>query len=429
MTRSFMLTAYLCATSLIDGWVRRKVERRAEDGKEDRARLHERFGKPTLARPDGPLVWFHAASVGESLSILELLRQISDTYPELTVLVTTGTKSSAALMEKRMPGGTLHQYIPVDTKSAVDGFLNHWKPDLAIWTESEFWPRLMYKTHARKIPMLLINGRISADTAKSWKRAPRMAKGLLERFELLLIQTEDNAELFKRIGAPKDRVTTTGSLKEGAVSLPHDPEMRKALIAQIGSRPVWFAGSTHEGEEEIVTAAHRLARKKRPELLLILAPRHPERGDEIAAELEADGFRVSRRSKRDPIEAQTEIYFADTLGEMGLWYRVAPVSFVGGSFVTVGGHNPFEPAALGSAILHGPHVSSFEDIYQRLYDGEAAICVRSEDDLANAVDEYLNPEAAARLASNAWSVSSDGAGVTEAVLELIDPYLKRAAAK
>lgn len=427
MKRSFALAAYMGATTLIDRWVRRKVEKRAQIGKEDRGRLNERFGKPISKRPEGPLIWFHAASVGESLSILELLRQISDLYPNLNILVTTGTRSSAALMDKRMPKGTIHQYIPVDTKSAVNGFLNHWQPDLAIWTESEFWPRLMVKTHARKIPMLLINGRISEATAKNWKRAPGMAKGLLERFDLLLIQTKENAALFQKIGAPKERVVTTGSLKEGAVSLPHDPEMRKALISQIGSRAVWFAGSTHEGEEEIVAAAHRIARKKRPELLLILAPRHPERADEIAAGLKQDGFRVARRSHQDPIDSQVEVYLADTLGEMGLWYRVASVSFVGGSLVTVGGHNPFEPAALGSAILHGPHVSNFEDIYQRLFDGEAAICVRSEDELANAVDEYLNPEAAAKLASNAWSVSSDGAGVTEAVLELIDPYLKRAA--
>lgn len=427
MTRSILLATYLGITSAIDGWARRKLERRADAGKEDRTRLHERFGQPDLPRPDGPLVWFHAASVGESLSILELLRQIAKAYPNLTLLVTTGTRSSAALLAKRMPSGTIHQYVPIDTKVAVSGFLGHWRPDLAIWTESEFWPRLMVKTAQQDIPMLLINGRISEDTTRSWKRARSMARSLLERFDLLLIQTEENAALFKSIGAPADRVIATGSLKEGAVSLPHDPHMRKQLLSQIGARPVWLAASTHEGEEEIIAAAQRLAEKKRPELLLILAPRHPERGDSIEAGLKAQGFRVARRSRQETLTAQTEIYLADTLGEMGLWFRLAPVSFVGGSLVSIGGHNPFEPAALGSAIVHGPHVTNFEDIYQRLYDGEAAVCVRSEEDLADAVDRLLNPEHAATLAANAWSVSSDGAGVTERVLDLIDPYLKRVA--
>jgi len=392
MGKSLALAAYLGATALADGWAGTKLKRRMAQGKEDPDRINERLGQPELERPNGPLAWFHAASVGESLSILELLSQIKSEYPD------------------------------------ISGFLNHWKPDLAIWTESEFWPRLMSQTHARKIPMILINGRISDATVKTWKRIRGMSKSLFGRFDMMLVQTPEMVEAFSSIGAEKDKITATGSLKEGAVPLPHDELARKEMLKQIGTRPVWFAGSTHDGEEEIVAEAHRMARKKRPELVLILAPRHPERAKDVAELLERMNFTFSTRSKGEKITGQTEIYLADTLGEMGLWYRIAPVSLVGGSLVTVGGHNPFEPAALGSAILHGPNVHNFEDIYQRLYDGEAAHCVRSEEELAEAVDRFLQPDEAAIFAAAAWNVSSDGAGVTDTVLELLRPYLDAASA-
>lgn len=426
MGKSLALAAYLCATSFADGWAKSKLNRRVAAGKEDPDRINERFGKPTLPRPDGPLAWFHAASVGESLSILELLSQIKSEYPNMHLLVTTGTRSSAMILNTRMPKSVIHQYIPVDTKTAVTGFLDHWKPDIAIWTESEFWPRLMTQTHDRGTPMLLINGHISEKTVKTWKRLRGLSESLFGRFDAMLVQTPEMAEAFTAIGAQAEKIVSTGSLKEGAVPLPHDELMRKEVLKQIGTRPVWFAGSTHDGEEEIVAGAHKLVRRKRPELLLVLAPRHPERGQAITEQLERMGLHVSTRSKGEKITGQTEVYLADTLGEMGLWYRIAPVSFVGGSLVTVGGHNPFEPAALGSAILHGPNVHNFEDIYQRLYDGEAAYCVRSEDELAVAVDRFLQPDEAAKYAAAAWEVSSDGAGVTDAVFDLMRPYFDKA---
>ena len=428
MAYSLALAAYLGATRLMDGWVSRKLHKRLAEGREDPDRIGERFGRAQLERPSGTLIWFHAASVGESLSVLELLAQIKSFYPEVTLLVTTGTRSSAAILEKRMPKSVIHQYVPVDTKAAVRGFLNHWRPDLAVWTESEFWPRLMVETNKRA-PMLLINGRISEDTVKTWKRFKGMSRNLFARFEMLLVQNEEAREAFEAIGAPPARITVTGSLKEGAVPLPHDPVERKEVLRQIGTRPVWFAGSTHDGEEEIAAASHLIARQKRPELLMVLAPRHPERSDAVKALLTDMGLRVSVRSKGEKIDGQTDVYLADTLGEMGLWYRIAPVSFVGGSLDSSGGHNPFEPAALGSAIIHGPNVHNFADIYKRLFDGEAAYCIRTEDELALAVDRFLQPDEAAKLAAAAWEVSSDGAGVTDAVFELIQPYLEKAMSK
>lgn len=428
MPRSLVLAAYLgfTITGFADRLAKRKLNQRIAQGKEDPERINERFGAPTAQRPEGSLVWFHAASVGETLSLLELIRQIKASYPDATLLVTTATRSAANILETRMPKDVIHQYVPVDTKASVTGFLKHWSPDLAIWTESEFWPRLMVETKALDIPMILINGRISEKTARSWGRFKRATRSLFARFDLMLVQTVDLADTFIAIGAPKDRIKVTGSLKEGAIPLPCDEILRKEVVKQIGHRPVWFAGSTHVGEEEVVASAHKLARKSRPELLLILAPRHPERGEDIRASLEEQGFTVVQRSKGEKMTGQTDVLLADTLGEMGIWYRVAPVSFVGGSLVQVGGHNPFEPAALGSAIVHGPHVFSFEDIYNRLAEGGASHSVRTDAELADAVVRFLQPDQAAKLAAAAWEVSSEGAGVTDAVMALLEPYIKKA---
>lgn len=427
LPRSLLLALYLHATTLGDRLIKRKLRGRLAHGKEDPARFNERLGQPTMPRPPGSLVWFHAASVGESLSILELLRQIRDTYPDISLLVTTGTRSSAGLLKLRLAEGIMHQFVPVDSAGAVEGFLDHWQPDMAVWTESEFWPRLMVQTHARGVPMVLINGRMSAKSARGWGWLHGMSQGLLSRFELLAVQDQAMAERFLSVGAPKSRVVVTGSLKEGAVPLPYDENTRKDLQKAIGRRATWLAASTHEGEEEIVIEAHRLAGPRNPGLLLILVPRHPERADGIADLLTRSGFAVARRSLGQPITADVDIYLADTLGELGLWYRLAPVSFVGGSLFEIGGHNPFEPAALGSAIIHGPHVANFADIYDRLESAGATRKVTDAKSLVVALNACLQADAAATMATAAWEVSSDGSGVTDHVFELLEPYLNRIA--
>lgn len=428
MNWSPALAAYLGATSILEGWVEKKLRTRLEAGKEDPDRFEERLGSPGVARPEGPLAWFHAASVGESLSILELLRSIRRDYPDINILVTTGTRTSAQLLSMRLPAGVIHQYVPVDTKSAVDGFMTHWHPDLAVWTESELWPRLMTEAARQGAEMVLVNGRMSAASAKRWRWLGGLAGKLLRNFDLVLVQDEAMAERFRSVGAARDRIVVTGSLKEGAVPLPHDEEERKALQAAVGRRPVWLGASTHAGEEAIVAEAHALVQKSEPDLLLILAPRHPERGEGLSQMLNAQGFSVARRSVGERIGPDTDVYLADTLGEMGLWYRIAPVSFVGGSLSKdIGGHNPFEPAALGSAILHGPDVSNFRDIYDRLAQNKASLTVTDAESLADGLRTCLEPDRAAELAAHAWEVSSEGSGVTTEVLSLLEPFLNRVA--
>ncbi|MEL6531600.1 MAG: 3-deoxy-D-manno-octulosonic acid transferase [Pseudomonadota bacterium] len=425
MPRSIVLSSYLAFSKALPRFFERVLRRRLASGKEDAERIDERRGLASRARPAGQLIWFHAASVGESVSLLELIRRLSVDLPEAHFLVTTGTVTSARLMESRLPDRAFHQFVPLDAVAWVSRFLDHWRPDIAIWTESELWPALLVETDRRGIAMLLLNARMSKKSADRWRFMMSGAvRDLLRLFRAAHVQDGISAGHLRRLGLPEDRMEITGTLKEGAAALPHDEADRAELAAQIKGRPVWLAASTHEGEEEIALTAHEKVLRSNPRLLLILAPRHPRRSADLMQLLEEKEWNTARRSAGEKIDSDTQVYLADTLGEMGLWYRLAPVSFVGGSLVTIGGHNPFEPAALGSAILHGPYVSNFVDIYQRLSEASAARLVSSADALAVAVDQLLNPDRAAAMANAAWEVSSAGADVTEQAVDLILTHIE-----
>jgi 3-deoxy-D-manno-octulosonic-acid transferase len=400
-------------------YANRKLEQRLEEGKEDDARIAERRGETSRPRPEGKLIWFHAASVGESLALLELIRRITEEREDLSVLVTTGTVTSAGIMEERLPERAFHQYVPLDAHRFVTRFLDHWRPDLAIWCESELWPALITETSARGVPMMIVNARMSKASHDRWRFLKGMAASLLRRFDHAMVQDEITAMYLRRLGLPASRMEVTGTLKEGAAALPCNDEERREMTEHLAGRPVWLAASTHEGEERVVLDAHDLALKVNPRLLLILVPRHAQRGDDIAQMLQSEGWRFNRRAAGEMPEAEANVYLADTMGDLGLWYRVSPISFVGGSMEPVGGHNPFEPAALGSAILHGPFVTNFVDIYQRLTEANAARLVSGPDTLAEAVHDLLNPDRAAAMAHAAWEVVSAGAEVTDRALDLI----------
>ena len=417
--RSFALWCYYQLMKRADRHVERRLRSRLLMGKEDPERLEERLGISLAERPTGNLIWFHAASVGESLSLVELIKRISSSQPDYNFLITTGTITSAKLILSRLPVNAVHQYIPVDTPRAVEKFLDRWRPSLAIWTESEFWPNLISFTAARDIPMILINARISEKSYRRWRFFKKSLKNLIEKFNYSLIQDEKTVKYFSKIGISSNNFELTGTLKEGSAALPHSEIEQVEISKQILNRPVWLAASTHEGEEKLIAAAHRHASKASQGLLLIIVPRHPERGLEIASILTKENFKIRLRSKKDKILFDTQIYIADTLGELGLWYRVAPVSFVGGSLVPIGGHNPFEPAALGSAILHGPYVENFKEIYNRLNVVGAAVKIEEASELGVKLIETLSPENAAKLAQSAWEVSSNGAEITDRAIKLI----------
>ena len=401
---------YRALTRPLPPLVRPYLERRRRRGKEDGSRLRERRGFAGAARPPGPLAWIHAASVGEATAMLRLIERLLHTRPGLEILVTTGTVASARLLEQRLPARARHQYVPVDLPGWVGRFLDHWRPDLALWVESELWPNLVLATHARGVPMMLVNGRLSARSYARWRRWPGLIGPVLGAFALCLAQDGEQAVRLRRLGARE--VAAIGDLKAAGAALPVDPEQLRRLRRQIGSRPVWLAASTHAGEEEIAAAAHRRLAADHPGLLTIIAPRHPVRGDRVAAMLGEAGLRVARRSRGEPVTGASEIYLADTMGELGLFYSLAGIAFVGGSLARKGGHNPFEAARLDCAVLHGPDMSNCSGMAASLAAAGAAQTVTGADDLARAVAALLaDPrQRAARCAAGACAAEA-GEGI------------------
>ncbi len=418
------LHLYRAASTAGGGVLRRYLDRRARIGKEDPERVGERFGIASRARPPGPLVWLHAASVGESISFLPLVETIGERWPRIGQLITTGTVSSARLMADRLPDGAIHQFAPVDRPGWVGAFLDHWRPDLAIRIESELWPATIDAVDARSIPALLINGRMSPRSFRNWRRLPGLARCLLRTFALCLAQTEDDAARFRSLGA-RD-VRCLGNLKFAAPDLPCDAEALDLLAKRCAGRPVWLGASTHEGEEVRLAAAHTAIRTRVPDALLVVVPRHPERGPEIASTLRDVGHMVALRSAKEVPD--TEIYVADGLGELGMFYRLAGVGFVGGSLVPHGGQNLLEPARLDCAILHGPHMANFEEIAREMVEAGGSIQVETDEALGNTVASLLTDETMrSRSCEAAAAVAQGKARILDAVVDEIAPYLDKAA--
>jgi 3-deoxy-D-manno-octulosonic-acid transferase len=420
-------TLYRVVTTLAGPLIVAYLGKRERRGREDPTRRGERRGEGTLARPPGPLVWIHAASVGESLSVLPLVDRLLARDPAMHVLVTTGTVTSAKLMAERLPHRALHQYVPVDRIAWVRRFLDRWRPDAAIWVESEFWPNLVLETHRRGVPMALVNARISSASAQSWRRVRGAFRRLLGCFSLCLAQSEQVAAVLRELGG--QQVTVAGNLKLAAAPLPVDPGRLAAVRAAAGNRPVWLAASTHPGEERMVGEVDLAVRPARPDLLTVIAPRHPSRGPEVAAILRGMGFDLARRGADEPITPQTQVYLADTIGEMGLFYRLAQVAFVGGSWTDRGGQNPYEPAQLGCPVLFGPDMSNFREISQLLLTAGAAMTVAGPAEAAAALRRLLEDEGArSAMAEAGRRVAADQQGVLDRLERALAPILPGALA-
>jgi 3-deoxy-D-manno-octulosonic-acid transferase len=419
MGGSFFLYVYLLLSDTLSGVANQKLKARLKAGKEDPNRINERRGQSPNIRPEGEVIWFHAASVGESIALLGLIENIVEERPLTNILITTGTTASANLINTRLPKKTIHQYVPLDVGKFVCNFLDHWRPNLAVFTESELWPCLIATAHARKVPLILINARISRKSFSKWKWLKGLVSSILSKFDIILCQDENTAKFIRKLSKSKIDPKVVGSLKESAPPLPFSEEDRSVISNQIGSRPIWLAASTHEREELMMAKAHEYARRFSRRLLLIIVPRHPNRGKKICSDLRNLGWQVSLRSGGEKINNYTEIYIADTFGEMGLWYRISSISFLGGSMTEVGGHNPFEPATLGSAILHGPHVWSAAEAYEELGKVKASLQVKNPEELSQAIVDLLNPDTNASMAKSAWDLSSKEAEASSQALNEI----------
>lgn len=385
-SRAWAATAGILAPALA-----RYLRARAARGKEIPARLAERRGIDATPRPPGTLVWIHAASVGETVSILPVLSALA---PHATILLTTGTVTSAELLEQRLPAlglteRVLHRFAPLDVPAWINRFLDHWRPDAGAFVESELWPNQLHACRTRGIPLILLNGRLSERSFDLWRRMPGFARYVLGAFHSIWARGNEDSARFRALGCAQ--VEPAGDLKFAAAPLPFDLAEYERLRCILAERPVWVAASTHPGEEEAIVACHGRLAERHPDLLTILVPRHPNRGAALAA-----AFGLPRRSV-DASPPMRGIWLADTLGEMGLWYRLAPVAFVGRSlFAPGGGQNPLEPARLGRAIAVGPFTGNFVEHGALLRDADAVREVADPAGLADFVSEMLTDPARAR---------------------------------
>jgi len=396
------------------------IKRRLTLGKEDPERIGERRGITRDVRPHGPLVWIHGASVGEvlaSAALIERLRAL-----KIRILLTSGTVTSAAIVAKRFPPDIIHQYVPYDSPRYVARFLDHWKPSLALFIESDLWPNLILQSAARRLPMVLINGRMSHRSFPRWRRVHGTISALLEKFDICLAQSQTDAERFAALGCRN--VIITGNLKLDVPGLPADSDRLERLMSMTRARPIILAASTHPGEEEILIEAHKALAGYFPRLLTVIVPRHADRGPPIWRLVDAAGLKASLRSREEMPTGATDIYVADTMGELGLFYRLAGIVFMGGSLVAHGGQNPIEAIKLGAAVVHGPHVFNFTDVYEALDAAGGALKAETQDTLIKQLGELLtDPHVRDGVVAASARVVDELGGALDRTLAALEPYL------
>jgi 3-deoxy-D-manno-octulosonic-acid transferase len=387
VSRPLPLALYRLATAALEPLAPALLRRRAARGKEDAARLNERLGRPSLARPVGPLVWLHGASVGETLSLLPLIAWLQKQRPDLVLLVTSGTATSAELLARRLPAGVIHQYAPIDAPGAARRFVAHWKPGLVVLAESEIWPNLIGEARAAGAKLALVSARMTASSAAGWAKLPATAAAMFGAFDIVLAQDDASAQRLTRLGARDDGRL---NLKLAGDPLPVDPAALKALTQAAGKRPILLAASTHHGDESMVLDAYAQADPDH-RALLVIAPRHPARAQDVVDLARDEGFTAALQSEA-PF-GQAEVQVIDTLGDLGPWFAAATLAYVGGGLSEkIGGHNPLEAARLDCAVASGPDVGNWASVYAAL--GDAAVIVRDAADLFEAFKVALDDPAA-----------------------------------
>lgn len=399
--------------------------RRLKKGKENKARLPERRGISEKKRPKGKLIWLHAASVGETQSALILIDKILSANDSLNILVTSGTLTSAELMQKRLPKRAIHQFVPLDHPQWIKRFLKHWQPDAAIWIESELWPNMLRQIRKKRIPAALVNARLSQTSFRRWFTLKGIAEEILSSFKIVLTQTERDLHYFEKLKAKK--VVHIGNIKHSASPLPYEEAAYKVLFKTVGSRPTWVYASTHDGEEQLAARAHKKLKEKHPNLLTIIVPRHPERRDEIKNTIR-DLNIISRYPQNTPPNETTDIYLADTLGELGLFYKISPIAMIGRSFSNDGGggHNPLEAAQLNCAVLTGPNIQYQQDLFNDMIEANAATRIETEKDFIAKLDQLLsNSEQLTREQEAALSYAGQQSHLIDDVMEQLNPIFKK----
>ncbi|MFD1913519.1 3-deoxy-D-manno-octulosonic acid transferase [Halodurantibacterium flavum] len=413
MAESGLLSLWLALSARVAPLARWHLQRRLARGKEDPARLREKMGEASLPRPPGTLVWIHAVGVGEVLALPALVEALRARRPGLSVLITSSSRTSAAALAPNLPQGAFHQFLPLDAEAFVARFLDHWRPDLSVWAERDVWPVMIEAVRERGIPLALINARMNAASFRAKGRARRLYPVLYSRFAFVSAQDEDTARHFRALGVDPARLNVTGTLKAGAAPLADQPQARVRLEGLLQGRRCWIAASTHPGDEAGVIAAQKDMLRHDPATILVIAPRDPARAAEVAGAARAAGLDTEIVAPGNRIGRAASVLVLSEIGQLGLWYRLADAAFVGGSFATTGGHNPYEPARLDCAVLHGPNVANFAGDYAAFHAADAARMVEDGAALATA----LRDPALAETRGRAAIVAARGRQAVEAEAE------------
>lgn len=399
-------------------WLRYRLHK----GKEEALRLQERLGHAGVSRPAGKLLWVHAASMGESASALPLITAFLARYSDWQVLITTVTVTSAALMAQKLPPRAMHQFAPLDHPAVLRRFLDHWRPDYTLWVESELWPHMVQMTKQTGCGMSLVNARMSERSFRRWRWALPLFSAMMSRFDAIFPQSEEDVARFHKLGS--GNVEYLGNLKYDTPPLSASLVEVESLQALLAGRPHWLAASTHPGEERMVGEIHAALKAKHPGLLTLIVPRHAERGDEITAQLRSQGLRVSQRARQEALDPATDIYLADTMGELGVFYRLSNIAFIGGSLVPHGGQNLLEAARLGCAVLCGPHMQNFAALCAGMDAENALLHAVDKQDLLRQLDWLLkDTEAQQHLAEAALKAVQRQSGGTQVILERIGQFI------
>ncbi|MCK5375331.1 MAG: 3-deoxy-D-manno-octulosonic acid transferase [Alphaproteobacteria bacterium] len=378
------------------------------------------------------LLWIHGASVGEAQSSLILIETLLDTYPDLHIMITTGTLTSANLMESRLPKRAFHQFCPLDHPKYTKKFLDHWRPDAAIWMESELWPNTLHELARRKISTTLVNAHMSSKSFKIWHYCRSLAKTTMSTFDKVLCQSENDKILFNALGAQSCIVTD--NIKYSATPLFYDCNALDQLKKSTENRSLWLYASSHDGEEELACRIHEHLKTRIPDLLTIIVPRHPERRNTIALDCSSFSLKLSFRGedKENLPAPDDDIYIADTLGELGLFYALCPIACIGRSFSHDGGggHNPIEAAQLGCAVLHGPNVQNLHDIYTQMHNRTACLRIENEKNLEEALHTlFISDEKREALQRAALSFAQDKTDIIDNIIKEIAPQLEKLCTK
>ncbi len=421
----FALSLYLAARR---PYGLRRAQRRLKHetlaGREDPERGGERLGLSRVARPEGPLIWIHVGSEAEALAMPDLIDRLRDGGRSPAVLMTAARHGPHDQLAARLPDNVIVQYAPYDYPACVDAFLSHWRPDVAIWADNQLEPALIDSAHRAGIAIFLIDARVP--DRPGWPRLPGIRRAVLVRFRHVLAGDTRSALGLQALHVPSDRIEAVGFLQEGIAPLPCSHAERDSLGEMIATRPVWLAAGHTKAEIPILVGAHGQAMRRAHRLLLVMAPDTPEAGPPLAAELEQNGWVVGLRSRDDDPDADVEIFVADLPDELGLWYRLSPVAFMGGSLTSGNTHpvrNPFEAAALGSAVLSGPCHGLWHESFERLRESGAAKAVIDTNSLARAVEQLLSPDVVAEMAAAAWEVTTSGAEASDRIVALVTEAL------